>query len=134
MSERVALYARVSSDEQREQQTIKTQLEYTRGRAKLEGWVLTEFVDDGVSGRKIPFHKRPGGAALLAAVRNGEIDRVVTYRLDRLGRRARYIHAAIEEIDAAGVSYVSLTESFDTSTAFGRLMLGLLAIFAEFES
>ncbi len=134
MTELVALYARVSSDEQREQQTIRTQLEYARGRAKLEGWTLREFVDDGVSGKQIPLAKRRAGAELLEAARRGEIARVVTYRLDRLGRRARFIHEALEDLDAAGVAYASLTEPFDTGTPAGKLFLGILAVMAEFES
>ena len=134
MTETVALYARVSSDEQREQQTIRTQLDYAHGRAKLEGWTLREFIDDGVSGKKIPLAKRPGGTALLEAARRGEVSRVVTYRLDRLGRRARFIHEALEDLTAAGVAYQSLTEPFDTATPVGKLFLGLLASMAEFEA
>jgi site-specific DNA recombinase len=130
----VAFYARVSSDEQREQHTIQTQLEYARGRAKLDGWTLREFVDDGISGKKVPFAKRAGGAALLEAARRGEVSRVVTYRLDRVGRRAKLIHEAIEDLARAGVPYASLTEPFDTATPAGRLFLGVLAVMAEFES
>lgn len=134
MTENVALYARVSTDEQADKQTIRTQLEYARGRAKLEGWTLREFIDEGVSGKKIPLAKRPAGADLLAAARRGEITRLVTYRLDRLGRRARFIHDALEELTAAGVAYQSLTEPFDTGTPAGKLFLGILAVMAEFES
>lgn len=134
MNKRVGLYARVSTDEQREQQTIKTQLEYARGRAKLEGWQLVEFVDDGVSGKRIPLASRPAGSRLLEAARRHEVDHVVTYRLDRLGRRARIIHEALEDLTAAGVPYASLTEPFDTSTPAGKLFLGVLAVMAEFEA
>lgn len=134
MKERVAFYARVSSDEQADKGTIQTQLEYARGRAKLEGWQLIEFVDDGVSGKKISFAKRPEGARLLDAARRGEFARVVTYRLDRLGRRARFIHEALEDFTAAGAAYASLTEPFDTATPAGKLFLGVLAVMAEFES
>ncbi len=133
-TEVVALYARVSSDEQREQQTIRTQLEYARGRATLDGWTIREFIDDGVSGKKISLANRPAGAALLEAARRGEVSRVVTYRLDRLGRRARFIHEALEDLTAAGVAYQSLTEPFDTATPAGKLFLGVLAVMAEFES
>lgn len=63
VTESVGLYARVSTDEQAERQTIRTPLEYARGRAKLEGWTLREFIDAGVSGKKIPLAKRPAGAA-----------------------------------------------------------------------
>lgn len=130
----VGLYARTSSDEQREVGSIRTQLEYARKRARLEGWRLVEFVDDGVSGKKYPLAKRPAGARLLEAIARHELQAVATYRLDRLGRRARFIHEALDAFEAAGVAYMSLTEPFDTSTPAGKLLPGMLAVMSEFES
>lgn len=130
----VGLYARTSSDEQREVGSIKTQLDYARRRAKLEGWRLIEFADDGVSGKKYPLAKRPSGARLLEAIAQREVEAVATYRLDRLGRRARFIHEALDAFEAAGVPYMSLTEPYDTSTPAGKLLPGMLAVMSEFES
>jgi site-specific DNA recombinase len=128
----VALYARVSSDEQREQQTIKTQLDYARGRAHLEGWTLRAFSDEGVSGTK-PFGARRGGRELLEAVRAGEFDLVVSYRVDRLGRDLRVVLDAIDALKAAGASFRSLTEPFEAGTPFGDAALGMAGIFAQLE-
>ena len=128
----VALYARVSSDEQRERQTVKTQLDYARGRAKLEGWTLREFVDEGVSGT-VPLIERLGGARLLAAARAGDFALVVSFRLDRLGRKQRVVLDAIDGLKAAGVRYRSLTEPFEAGTPFGDAALGMTSVFAQLE-
>ena len=84
---RVATYERVSSDDQRERETIKTQTDL------LDRWlerepdieVVYRFSDDGISGT-LPLVKRPGGQALLAAAEAGQIDELWLYKLDRLGR------------------------------------------------
>jgi site-specific DNA recombinase len=128
----VALYARVSSDEQRDAGSINTQLEYARGRANLEGWSLREFTDDGLSGT-IPFTNRPGGRALLDAARTGDFSLVVSYRLDRLGRTQRVVLDAIDGLKAAGVHYRSLTEAFEVGTPFGDAALGMTSVFAQLE-
>lgn len=128
----VAFYARVSTDEQREQQTIRTQLEYARSRAELEGWTLREFTDEGVSGT-VPLAQRAGGRVLLTAARAGEFDVVATFRLDRLGRTQRVVLDAIDQLKAAGAKYRSLTEPFEVGTPFGDAALGMTSVFAQLE-
>jgi site-specific DNA recombinase len=130
MTETLALYARVSTDEQREKQSVRTQLEYARGRAKLEKWNLLEFIDDGVSGT-IPLARRPKGAELLAAARAGKFDQVATMHLDRLGRTQRVVLDAIDALKAAGARYRSLTEPFEVGTPFGDAALGMTSVFAQ---
>jgi site-specific DNA recombinase len=132
VTETVALYARVSTDEQAEKQTIRTQLEYARGRAKLEGWTIREFTDEGVSGT-VPLAQRPGGRELLAAVRAGDVNVVVTFRLDRLGRTQRIVLEAIDQLKAAGARYRSLTEPFEVGTPFGDAALGMTSVFSQLE-
>lgn len=130
----VAFYARVSSDEQREQATVRSQLDYARRRAEAEGWTLVEFVDDGVSGLRTRLGERAGGAALLQAARSREVDLVVSYKLDRIARRATYILEALEAFTAARVPYRSLTEPWDTSNpALATFLITLLAANAELE-
>lgn len=128
----VAFYARVSSDEQRERQTVATQLEYARARARIEGWELVEFVDDGVSGT-VPLARRPGGAALLESARAGAFTLATSYRLDRLGRTQRVVLDAIDALKAGGVRYRSLTEPFEVGTPFGDAALGMTSVFAQLE-
>jgi site-specific DNA recombinase len=128
----IGFYARVSSDEQREQQTVRNQLEYARSRAALEGWLLQEFVDDGVSGT-IPLERRPAGAKLLAAARAGAFEVVATMKIDRLGRTQRVVLSAIDLLKSAGVRYRSLTEPFEVGTPFGDAALGMTSVFAQLE-
>lgn len=128
----VGFYARVSSDEQRERSTINSQTDYARRRAELEGWTLRMFLDEGVSGT-VPLEQRPAGADLLRAMAAHEIGMVTTYKLDRLGRTQLVILNAIERFKALGVPYRSLTEPFDTGSAFGEASIGMLAVFAQLD-
>jgi site-specific DNA recombinase len=129
----LAVYMRVSSDEQREHGTIQTQ------RSAAERYLLVQdltpygwYADDGVSGT-IPFTDRPEGARLLADAAAGHVRTVLVWRLDRMGRNALGVLKAVEALEQAGVRLVSITESFDTSTPAGRLQLNMLATIAQFE-
>lgn len=109
----IAIYCRVSTDEQQKNETIQNQLEFGRKYAELHNLGEVEFfTDDGVSG-VIPLEERPGGQALMAAVRQGLVSEVLLYRLDRLGRAARIIPNAVHEIEKHA-RLRSMTESFDT--------------------
>src|ERR687897_535641 len=84
--ERVALYLRVSSEEQREKATIKIQREFLDGYCQLHGLeVAGRYHDDGVSGT-IPLHERPEGRRLLEDAKEDNFQTVLVYKLDRLGR------------------------------------------------
>jgi len=129
----VALYCRVSGDEQRERQTIKTQVEFGQRMADLQGVSLVDvFADDGVRG-VVPFGERPEGARLLREARAGRVTQVWLYKLDRLGRAIRVILAAVDQLEEAGCTVRSLTEPFDTSTPAGRFQLTMMAGAAELE-
>src|SRR5690349_4108461 len=86
---RIAVYQRVSSDDQRERETIKTQTDCNQRwlDSHPEHTVLSWFIDDGVSG-SIPLTRRPGGKQVLEAALAGEVDAVLVTRADRLGRDA----------------------------------------------
>src|SRR5215217_9787095 len=132
-TERVALYLRVSSEEQRDRQTIEIQrdfLEQYRSLYKLE--VAEIYADDGVSGT-IPLHERPEGRRLLEDAKEGKVQIVLVYRLDRLGRSLLVIVDAHDRLQEAGVALRSATEPIDTSTPPGRLIFQMLASFSEFE-
>ena len=77
--------------------------------------------------------RRPVLDALMDAAHRRKVDVLVCWRLDRFGRNLRHLVTAIEELNAAGVAFVSLGESIDTSSPTGRLLLGILCSFAEFE-
>jgi site-specific DNA recombinase len=131
--EQVALYLRVSSEEQRYRETIEIQndfLEQYRGLYELE--VADIYKDDGISGT-IPLHERPEGRRLLEDAKEGKFGAVLVYRLDRLGRSLLVIVDAHDRLQATGVALRSATEPIDTSTPSGRLIFQMLASFAEYE-
>src|SRR5262245_25305948 len=130
---RVVLYARVSSEEQRERQTIQTQLDYARQQSEREGVPIVKiYKDEGVSGT-IPFDERPDGKRLLVDARKKEFDVVWVYKVDRLGRADLVTHIARHHLETLGVGIRSLTEPFDTATPHGRFMFGIFASFAQLE-
>ncbi len=129
----VALYARVSTDDQAERGTVGVQVDFFRRWCELHGHTSAgEYIDEGVSG-VVPVHDRPAGARLLAGAGGGQFEQVALFRLDRLARDTGVALNAVKTLEGRGVRLVSMTEAFDTNTASGRLMLDILASFAGFE-
>ena len=134
---RCAIYTRVSSDSGLEQDfnSLDAQREaaeaYIRSQAH-EGWQLirTPFNDGGFSGGSM---ERPALQQLLEAVQQRRIDIIVVYKVDRLTRSLADFAKLVELFDAHGVSFVSVTQSFNTTTSMGRLTLNVLLSFAQFE-
>lgn len=133
MTSKVALYYRVSSQEQMRKETIDTQ------RAVLEPLVDREtlivagvYADDGVSGT-IPLAQRPDGARLVSDAQAGLFDMLIVYRFDRLGRSTVDGLQTVQELAEYGVMVRSATEPFDATTAMGRFMLTQLFAFGAFE-
>lgn len=131
---RAALYCRVSTDEQaREGLSLAAQEERLRAFCASQGWSAAEppYVDDGWSGTNV---ERPALQRLLADVASKRVDLVVVYKLDRLSRRqADVLYLLDEAFPGAGVGFRSATENIDTTTSFGRAMVGILAVFAQLE-
>lgn len=131
--ERVALCLRVSSEEQRERETIEIQRDFLTQYCGLYGLEIAGvYADDGVSGT-IPLQERPEGRRLLEDARAGKFTTVLVSKLDRLGRTLLVIVDAHDRLDAAGVSLRSGREPIDTSTPSGRLIFQMLASFAEYD-
>jgi site-specific DNA recombinase len=129
----VAAYLRVSTDEQRERQSINTQRAFAERYCALHSLsVFRVYADDGVSGT-IPLEKRPEGSQILHDARLGKFAQLLIYKLDRLGRETRLILNAVAELEKLGVRVRSMTEEFDTGSSTGRLMLTLLSGFAAHE-
>src|ERR1043165_1292379 len=129
----VAIYLRVSTEEQRERQSILTQREFGDRYTALHQFpVYRVYADDGVSGT-VPLEKRAEGSQILRDARLGKFDQVLVYKLDRLGRETRLILNAVAELEKCGARIRSMTEEFDTGTSTGRLMLTLLSGFATHE-
>ncbi len=128
---RVAIYIRRSTDEEHQPFTLEAQ--QTKLGAYITsqpGWHLVAVYSDDASGAKLD---RPGLRDVLSAARSGQFDILLVYRLDRFTRRIRDLSYLIDELDSAGVAFRSATEPFDTATPAGRMMVQMLAVFAEFE-
>jgi DNA invertase Pin-like site-specific DNA recombinase len=134
---RCAIYTRKSSDEGLEQgfNSLHAQREacaaYVLSQAS-EGWTLLpqEYDDGGISGGTL---ERPALQQLLADIAAGKIDIVVVYKVDRLTRSLLDFAKLVEAFDKAETSFVSITQSFNTTTSMGRLTLNMLLSFAQFE-
>ena len=134
---RCAIYTRKSSDEGLEQDfnSLDAQYEacaaYIRSQAS-EGWKLIarRYDDGGISGGTL---ERPALQVLLREIELGQIDTVVVYKVDRLTRSLLDFSKLVEAFDRVGVTFVSVTQSFNTTTSMGRLTLNMLLSFAQFE-
>jgi site-specific DNA recombinase len=132
-NETVALYARVSTEDQAERATIQSQLDFLRRYVSLhELPVAGEYVDDGISGT-VPLAGRPEGQRLLVDAEAGRFGAVLVYRVDRLGRDLRALLDARDALDGYGVAIRSGTEPIDTSTPIGAFIFSLLGSLAELE-
>src|SRR6185295_9397764 len=134
---RCAIYTRKSTEEGLEQafNSLNAQREACEAFIKSqhqEGWrVLPDAFDDGgYSGAKM---QRPALTRLLDAVKARGLEVVVVYKVDRLTRSLADFAKMVELFDAAGVSFVSVTQAFNTTSSMGRLTLNVLLSFAQFE-
>ena len=123
---RAAIYARVSTFDQEPENQLAELRRYVEAR----GWQAAEYVDKGVSGAK---DRRPALDALLKDAKRRRFEVLICWRLDRLGRSLRHLITLIDELQALGISFVSLGEGIDLGTPAGRLQLHILAALAEFE-
>lgn len=134
---RCAIYTRKSTEEGLEQDfnSLAAQREacaaYVKSQAS-EGWRLSSkrYDDGGFSGGTM---ERPALKELLADVDAGVVDVIVVYKVDRLTRALNDFSRIVERLDARGASFVSITQSFNTTTSMGRLTLNVLLSFAQFE-
>lgn len=129
MTKRVALYLRVSTD----QQTVENQLQELQAMAQRLDWHIVEtLADEGISGAK-GRDKRPGYDKLMKMVARKEIDLIACWSVDRLGRSLQHLVSFLGEINERGVDLYLHTQGLDTSTPAGRAMFSMLSVFAEFE-
>ena len=129
----IALLARVSTQEQAVNgHSIDEQIDRMRDYCKAMNWtVYKEYVDAGFSGANTD---RPALQRMIRDIKKGKIDKVLVYKLDRLSRSQKDTLELIEDVFlASNTDFVSMSENFDTSTPFGRAMIGILAVFAQLE-
>ena len=134
---RCAVYTRKSSEEGLEQEfnSLHAQREACEAyivSQRSEGWVLVrdQYDDGGISGGTL---ERPGLKRLVEDIEDGLVDVVVVYKIDRLSRSLADFAKLVEVFDRNGVTFVSVTQSFNTTTSMGRLTLNILLSFAQFE-
>lgn len=133
MKKRAALYIRVSTMEQaKEGYSIPAQTGKLKSFATAKDMAVYKiYTDPGFSGAKM---ERPGLQQMLTDIDAGKIDVVLVYKLDRLSRSQKNTLFLIEDIFMAkDVDFISMQESFDTSTPFGRATIGMLSVFAQLE-
>src|SRR5690242_5241784 len=134
---RCAIYTRVSTDQGLEQDFNSLDAQYDASQAYIRsqahaGWTLlrAKYDDGGYSGGST---ERPALQRLLEDVRAGKIDVIVVYKVDRLTRSLADFAKLVELFDQHNVSFVSVTQQFNTTTSMGRLTLNVLLSFAQFE-
>jgi len=134
---RCAIYTRKSTEEGLEQEfnSLDAQRESCEAYVasqKAEGWVAVpqHYDDGGISGGTL---ERPALRQLIDAIEGGGIDVVVVYKIDRLSRSLMDFAKLVEIFDRKNVTFVSVTQSFNTTTSMGRLTLNVLLSFAQFE-
>lgn len=137
IKKRCAVYTRKSTDEGLDQEYNSLEAQRDAGLAYIasqrhEGWVALgdTFDDGGYSGGNM---ERPGLQRLMQQVEAGQIDIIVVYKIDRLTRSLSNFARLVDVFDRTGLSFVSVTQQFNTTTSMGRLTLNILLSFAQFE-
>jgi DNA invertase Pin-like site-specific DNA recombinase len=126
---RVALYARVSTNNNVQDPTMQTR--ELREYVERRGWTVAgEYVDAGISGTK---EKRPELDRLMADAHRRRFDAVIVWKFDRFARSVSHLLRALETFQALGIHFVSLSEAMDTSTPAGKMVFTVLGAVAELE-
>ncbi|WP_096550002.1 recombinase family protein [Ureibacillus thermosphaericus] len=130
---RVAIYARVSTEEQaKEGFSIAAQLQTLRQYAQVYKWeVVDEYVDEGISGKSV--NGRPEMQRLIKDVENERFDAVIVWKISRLSRNMLDTLMILDKFEKYNVKFISYSENFDTSSPIGRLVLQIMASIAEME-
>lgn len=123
---KVAIYARVSTEEQHSSTQVTACLEY----CERQGWEVHKVYTDVFSGAKV---QRPAFNELVADMRKYCFNCVVVTKLDRIGRSLSHLLSLFEEFKNKGVNFVAITQNIDTSSSMGKLQLHIMGAFAEFE-
>jgi len=128
---RVALYLRISTDEEHQPFSLSAQEHRLAAFVTTQpGWEHVKTYTDQFSGA---YAERPALQQALSDARLGLYDILLVYRVDRFARSLKVLVGLLEELDTIGVAFRSATEPIDTSTATGRMLIQLLGVFAEFE-
>lgn len=123
------MYARVSTIDKGQDPDL--QLRELREYVERRGWTIaSEYVDKGHSGAK---ESRPALNRLMTDARRRKFDVIAVWKLDRFGRSLKHLVTALADLESLGITFVSLRDGFDLSTASGRLMFQIIGAMGEFE-
>jgi len=123
-----ACYYRVST---KDKQSVGMQQKAVRDYCERENIEITkEYSDIGISGKK---ESRPDFDIMIKDMRDGVINCIIVYKLDRIGRSLPHLVKMFEEFEKKNIKFISVTQSFNTTTPEGRLMLRMMMILAEYE-
>ena len=132
---RVAIYVRVSSEEQIQGYSLDAQEHAGREYCRSHGWTVHRvYRDEGRSARTDEETKRPEFAQMLLDADAGAIDTIVVHKLDRFARNRRVAFESFHRLGKCGVGFVSIAENLDYSTPAGQLMLTMLVGLSQFYS
>jgi len=130
---RCAIYTRVSTDMQAEKEFNSCEAQEARIRSFIESQegfeVFKHYTDQGFTGANT---NRPALLEMLQDIRDGRIEMVITYKIDRLTRSPRDFYQLIELFEKHGAGFISVTERFDTLTPAGRLLRNIMLTFAHY--
>ena len=125
---KIAIYARVSTDDKGQDTTMQTH--DLRAFCISKGWdTISEYVDEGISGSKV---SRPALDRMLNDCRAGKIDIVLAWRFDRLFRSLKHLVLTLDELSELGIKFISLKDGVDLTTSAGRFQMQILGAAAEF--
>jgi len=129
---RIAIYVRVSSqDQKKEGLSIDVQTKKLQDYSEVKDyWVFKIYTDAGISAGSI---NRPAFKAMMIDAKNEKFDAILVYKLDRFSRNMVDLIYTLNDLNNYGVDFISLTESFDTTTAVGRAFMKTISIFSELE-
>lgn len=123
---KVAIYVRVSTQDQDTDKQVKICEEYCR----VKGWEVFKIYSDKISGAK---ESRPEFNILLKDLRQYRFRMVIVTKLDRMGRSLKHLISLLDEFKSKSVEFVAVTQNIDTSSSIGRLQWQILGAFAEYE-
>ena len=128
MSKKIGLYARVSTNNGR--QDVEVQLQPLREYCKQRGFTIFKEYVDHMSGAK---DDRPSMKEMMDDARKRKVDAVLVWKFDRFARSTKFLVLALEEFRQLGVDFISYSENIDTSTPMGKVVFTIISCLAEFE-
>jgi len=126
MKKKVAIYCRVSTEEQ----NANTQEKLCQEYCERQGWEIFHVYKDIISGKKI---SRPSFNQLLDDMRHFKFNTIMVTKLDRIGRSLQHLLRLFDEFNVKGIQFIAVTQNIDTTSSAGKLQLHIMGAFAEFE-